>query len=243
VAAGVPRVEVPPPHVEHEMASAAQREAPPAVANGPAAVVAPAAPPAAPRPADLVAARAAQTPVARATDRILRPLTEPRPDMPQAPAGVVAPKPEVAVPAVAMPAPAAPAVAPRPERRPAPVPVQPPRPAPEQVQQPPPAPEQVQQQPPPPEGEGAVVRAGSVPPEGMRVEIVEGDDLTHIARRYYGYDSRDLLVAIQEANPSLVDIDLVPAGFTLVLPPPPPVPSTAAEAAPAIESAPAAATP
>ncbi len=50
----------------------------------------------------------------------------------------------------------------------------------------------------------------------MRVEA--GDTLTQIAHRYYGYEGAQVLAGIKRANPSLVDIDVIEVGQTIVLP-------------------------
>jgi general secretion pathway protein A len=81
----------------------------------------------------------------------------------------------------------------------------------------------------PPEAPGAV-------PEGAerRVYVQAGDDLTHIARRNYGYVTQELLIEIQRANPGLTNLDLLNAGQTIVLPPAPepaPMPQAGAPAA------------
>jgi phage tail protein X len=53
------------------------------------------------------------------------------------------------------------------------------------------------------------------------IRIQKGDDLTHLARRYYGYDSRLLLEEIRRANPSIANFNRLPIGETLILPPDP----------------------
>jgi general secretion pathway protein A len=57
--------------------------------------------------------------------------------------------------------------------------------------------------------------------EPRRVFVQAGDDLTHIARRNYGYVTQELLVEIQRAIPGLTNLDLVNTGQTIVLPPAP----------------------
>jgi general secretion pathway protein A len=72
----------------------------------------------------------------------------------------------------------------------------------------------------PPEGVPAAVGEGAVA-EPRRVYVQAGDDLTHIARRNYGYVTQELLNEIQRANPGLTNLDLVNTGQTIVLPPGP----------------------
>jgi general secretion pathway protein A len=59
----------------------------------------------------------------------------------------------------------------------------------------------------------------AAPPREIRIQ--KGDDLTHLARRYYGYDSRLLLEEIRRANPSIANFNRLPIGQTLILPPDP----------------------
>jgi general secretion pathway protein A len=57
--------------------------------------------------------------------------------------------------------------------------------------------------------------------EPRRIFVQAGDDLTHIARRNYGFVTQELLIAIQRANPGLTNLNLVTTGQTIVLPPAP----------------------
>ncbi len=55
-------------------------------------------------------------------------------------------------------------------------------------------------------------------PEANRIFVQEGDDLTHLARRYYGYVNEELLAALQRANPAIVNRDVLVPGQPIVLP-------------------------
>lgn len=57
--------------------------------------------------------------------------------------------------------------------------------------------------------------------EPRRIFVQAGDDLTHIARRNYGFVTQELLIAIQRANPGLTNLDLLTTGQMIVLPPAP----------------------
>jgi general secretion pathway protein A len=75
----------------------------------------------------------------------------------------------------------------------------------------------------PPPVMGVVSNATAAPPTPLaflerRVVVQNGDDLTHIARRSYGYVDDELLVRIQRANPGIVNRNLLIAGQEIVLP-------------------------
>lgn len=81
----------------------------------------------------------------------------------------------------------------------------------------------------PPAAAASVPTPGSAPASEppRRIYVTEGDDLTHIARRNYGYATEELLALLQTANPEIVDRDMLTPGQIVVLPPDPnPPPAT-----------------
>lgn len=74
-----------------------------------------------------------------------------------------------------------------------------------------------------PEGAAADggVAGAAIAGEEVHVLVHQGDDLTHIVRRNYGYVTADLLAMIQRANPAIVDPNFLSLGQTIVLPPDP----------------------
>jgi len=70
-----------------------------------------------------------------------------------------------------------------------------------------------------PEPAADEIEQGTQPTDTL-VTIAPGDNLTGIARRYYGNASPRILAEIQTANPWLANVNTVRAGRTLVLPAP-----------------------